>query len=676
REGVAVAGTVVDPAGRPVEGARVTVESTNSYWDLSDQRLDAVITDARGRWEHTGLARQTFRFRAFHPELAPGLSEPVSLADGAGRDDVVIRLELGGRISGRVVDAAGAPVPGARVQAASSDLRSGPVRRAHADADGRFLLSGLPRAEVSLIAADRDASSAMLSLDLSERHQRDGVELRLALDGVIAGTVVTSKGDEVGEARVIATPFLDDSFGESLEQRLRGQTSDVADQAGHFRLTGLAPGRYRVRAIRPGSSAELLQMKPGATADVGTAGVKVVVDDLTSMSGQVRFRSGGIPKLFSVRLGASAARSFAGADGRFRLDEVPAGKQFVTISGPELVMVHRADVTLTAGEDNDLGMIDVDRGRTVRGRVTSGGAPVAGAQVVLGAEILGDGWSVMPFKDRAERLGVKQAVTDADGSYTMTGIGPLDQEVIAERDGVGRSVATEVPPGTADLTINLAVEPFGSLSGHLRLNGKPTSGLIFMRPTTAANMNFMVNSGSDGAYHFDRLGPGSYVAFGVLETHGGSGGGEGGTGRTIAIRSGATATADFDINKGTLEVTVRLTSAGDVVQFGYAVLCKLPPGPVPHMPATIGDARRFLTEMVGGDIYEGFMVKDRQRVFTEIAPGSYGACVAPLTGPPDDPDVIARMQADVIHTPIYCKTFTVTDGPPQQGVTVEVQPAP
>ncbi len=664
RPGVAVAGTVVDPAGRPVEGARVNAEP-GSAWDISDGRLDSVITDARGRWQLTGLARQTFRFRAFHPELAPGFSEPVPLTDGVARDDIVIRLELGGRLAGTVVNV---PKEGAWVHAASEDRRSGPIRRVHVDADGRFALGGLPRTRVKVVALSDDATSELLAIDLEQRPSRDDITLSLSITGAITGTVITSSGEEVPEARVIATPFLDENRGEGLDHRLRGPTSDIADQVGQFRLAGLAPGQYRLRAIRPGSSAELLSMRPGVVVDAGSRDVKLTVDDLTSMTGQVRFRNGGTPDLFQVRLGASAPRSFAGTGGKFHVDEVPAGKQLLTISGPELVVVQRNDVTLTAGEDNDLGVVEVDRGRRVRGRVTSGGTGVAGAQVVIGADLIGDGWSLVPFRDR---MGCKQTVTGADGSYVLAGIGPTDVVVVAERDGVGRSAAVAVPPGMADLTIDLAVEPYGSLKGHLRVNGKPpVNGQVFVRPFSAPNFGLVVSTGTDGSYHFDRLAPSDYLAFGILGVDSNN---ESGASRKVIIRPGVTETVDFDLREGNITLALQMTSPGDAVQYGYGALVRLDQMPE-KMPTTISEGRQAIGAAGGGAINEGFIIKDRRITFDKLAPGGYAACVAPLWGPPDDPAVIARMQANLTQMPLYCKPFTLADAPPQQSVTVEVQP--
>jgi len=666
--GVTVAGTVVDPSGRPLEGARVTAAVAASFYDPSDPRLDAVVSDAKGRWQLGGLPQMTLRFRAVHPEFAPAVSEPISLVDGGGRDDLLIRLELGGSIAGQVVDQRGAPVPGARVQGTGDDARGGQLRRAHCDADGRFRMGGLPRTRVHMVADGDTATSTVTTVDLKQQPNRRDVVLRLELAGVIAGRVVTSSGEEVPEARVVAAPVPSEERRSTAEARLRGAASDVADAAGHFTLAGLPPGQYRVRAIRPGSSTELLQMKQGVTVDTGRNDVVIQVDDLTSIAGQVRFRSGGNPELFSVQLGGAAPRPFAGGDGRFRIDDVPAGKQYVTISGSELVALHREDVDLVAGKDNDLGVIEVDRGRRIHGRVIGpGGAGVAGAVIVIGPDLHGDGWSLTP--PMREEAAKKQAISGADGSYSLGGIGPLDQVLAGERDGVGRSAVVTVPPGTADLTVDLRVEPFASLTGRMRVNGAPATGVVAVRPITAANMLLVVTTAGDGTYHFDRIGAGEYLAYGAPDR--GEEGRRGASGKRITIHAGASETVDFDLETGSIAVTLRFTSPGDAVQYGYGFIVRLH-GPVGALPTTIGQARKMLSEAGDAEVVEGMMVSGRQIEFTQVIPGDYTACVAPLTGAPDDPQAMAQMQATLLTSPCFCKPATVAAAPAKQTVTVEV----
>jgi hypothetical protein len=94
------------------------------------------VTDAKGRWRLTGLPRETLRVRAYHREFAPGWTSPVPLGDGVDRDDLTIVLERGTKLAGRVVDAIGAPVPGAEVRIGGDDRRSGPVRHAACDTEG------------------------------------------------------------------------------------------------------------------------------------------------------------------------------------------------------------------------------------------------------------------------------------------------------------------------------------------------------------------------------------------------------------------------------------------------------------------------------------------------------------------------------------------------------------
>jgi len=223
------------------------------------------------------------------------------------------------------------------------------------------------------------------------------------------------------------------------------------------------------------------------------------------------------------------------------------------------------------------------------------------------------------------------------------------------------------------LTIDLPVEPYGSLKGLLRVNGKPpVNGVVVVRPHRAANFALIVTTGTDGSYHFDRLAPGEYLAFGILGTDTAS---ESGASHQVVIRPGVTETVDFDLSEGNITLVLQMTSPGDTVQYGYGALVRLEQMPE-TMPTTISEGRQAIGAAGGGAIHEGFIVKDRRISFDKLAPGGYAACVAPLWGPPDDPAVVARMQANLTQMPLYCKPFTLTDAPLQQTVTVQVQPAP
>jgi protocatechuate 3,4-dioxygenase beta subunit len=669
RPGAGASGTVVDASGAPVEGARVFAEVASRF-DLSDPRLDGAVSDAKGRWRLAGLPRETVRFHAFHTAYAPAATAPLPLGDGTDHDDVTIVLEPGASLAGRVVTRDGAPVPGAEVRLTGADARSSQVRRVRADGEGRFTLAGLPRRVVHLMAADHGITSEVARVDLG-RAAPASLELVLGLDATIAGVVVTSSGEPVAEARVVAVAVSRDDPDERVTARLRGRPSTVADGDGGFRLGGLAPGEYLIRAIRPGDAPELVTMRAGVRVATGTTGAEIVVDDLTTLVGKVAFRDGRHPALFTVALGWAAPRSFASPDGAFRIEGVPTGRQYLVVAGPEIVTEGRADVEIIAGEVHDLGTVVVERGRTITGTVVDdGGAPVRGALVVIGRELRGDGLSLV----RAGEEPLRQAVTGADGRFTLRGLGPGVHVLAADHDAVGRSPAFDVAAGTEDLDVRLALRVPGAVQGFVRRAAGFEDVFVQLRPFDAANAQWTLAAGPDGSFRFDRIAPGRYLVWAGVE-RGTRLGGSDGAGKRGEVRSGEVLEVDVDLDPGTISVGLRL--AGEVAEYGYGVIVRDANGALRDArPRNVDEARRLLLATDTVDVREGMIVDNRRIQFDQVKPGDYLACIAPLRGDPDDPSVVAEMQQQIVDWPIECENASVAATPATQEITVTVRTAP
>jgi protocatechuate 3,4-dioxygenase beta subunit len=670
RAGAAIAGVVVGPSG-PIEGAKVLPESLSRLGDSFDARLDAVLTDAKGRWRLTGLPRETMRVRAYHSEFAPAASPPILLAETPSREGVTITLDRGAKLKGRVVDGTGAPVAGAEIRV--GNMSSGPLRRASADASGEFAMSGLPRRMVYVIAASAGATSPTAELDLAN-GDKPAVTLKLSFQAEINGVVVSSTGAPVSEARVEAVPNAgqDPTHLERVDDVLRGSPSAIADIEGRFKLSGLQPGTYRLRAIRPGSSPQLMQAKLGVDVPTGASDARIVVDDLSTLTGRVVYPDGRSPARFAISLGTSPASWFSSKDGAFRVEEVPTGTQFVRISGSEFVSLAMADVAIASGKATDLGSITVQPGRAISGTVVDrGGHPVGGATVYLGRELRADGASLAsnPSPD------LIQVATADDGSFTARGVGPGNHTIAADQEVAGRSTTFELPPGTTDQTLTITLQPPGAIQGFVRSSGKPADALIFLRAQNAANMQLAVTTGPDGSYRIDRIAPGKYLHFAVIESENLSKG-AGGTGKLIEVKPGETLNLDVDLTPTGVSVVVRLTSPGDVVKFGYAVLAMAETAKFSTMPKTISEARTLAATVDAIDLREGMVIDNQQIKLDTVRPGHHVVCAAPLRGDPRDPAILAELQKDSVDWPIYCHYVDIAAAPDPQQVTAPVQPLP
>ena len=163
--GGSLAGRITDrETGAPVVNARVTAiyQDETGAVPVANDVEKASWTDASGRYTIIGLKPGRYTLRASHPQWMETVAEGVSVATKGATADLA--LDRGARITGRVFDAAGQPARGAVVRAFWMDraARGGLVshtQAADADADGSFVLAGLPASgeiEIAARSGERD----------------------------------------------------------------------------------------------------------------------------------------------------------------------------------------------------------------------------------------------------------------------------------------------------------------------------------------------------------------------------------------------------------------------------------------------------------------------------------------------------------------------------------------
>jgi protocatechuate 3,4-dioxygenase beta subunit len=206
---VMIAGEVVDPAGKPISGARVEVEARIAIggWPPNSadhsETIDVQVTDAQGRFAATRLPGDSPRFelRCTHPRFVRAAT---SLANAPPRKEYTARLVMdpGTVLRGTVVQEDGSPLAGARLTAGE--------KVAFSDAEGRFELVGVP-GQGSVGCQASKGGYATQSVEVADAQSKPG-DLKVVLKAAepkaaealtFAGQAVFTDGKPVADASIL-----------------------------------------------------------------------------------------------------------------------------------------------------------------------------------------------------------------------------------------------------------------------------------------------------------------------------------------------------------------------------------------------------------------------------------------------------------------------------------------
>ncbi|APR77887.1 Hypothetical protein A7982_03234 [Minicystis rosea] len=238
--------TVVDPGGKPVAGATVTLLGAAQGEQALVPIRDRFISNDRGEVQFH--APDDALLEARHPDFSPGRRKLDGAAATSHRMEIRLRPKgaetLGvERIAGRVIDAGGAPVAGALVRAEPADRGPEALHtsaRALSDAAGHFSLEGLDPGLHTVVAAHAGFASSA-----AERVSAGSLDLVLGLrrGGSLSGRVIEAEGGAPVPAFTIVV-----ARRKGPVKEVSVAVRSVIDSDGRFTIPDLEPGDYRVRA--------------------------------------------------------------------------------------------------------------------------------------------------------------------------------------------------------------------------------------------------------------------------------------------------------------------------------------------------------------------------------------------------------------------------------------------
>lgn len=325
-----VRGTVVDESGAPIGFARVA------------GRAGAVTTDGGGRFELRATSQA--KSEALYA-VAPGFGEATVVVHTLGRtriDDVVVTLEPGLALRGRVVDEDHRPIAGAEV-----DPLGGRRESARTADDGSFTLDGFAPTTDWCTVRIRAAGFAFTRVTYRDgRPPEEEVEIVLERGVDVIGRCVDESGAPVAGA-AIATGETPHEFGAVVA---------TSGDDGSFVLAHVPRATTHVNASRAGfapvvTEVALAERRASATdllltLERGRSVRGMVVDE----TGAPIARASVYARSNGEYLNGVAASS--GSDGGFELTGVPSR---VGARGLELEVARRGfqrrTVTLDASGD-------------------------------------------------------------------------------------------------------------------------------------------------------------------------------------------------------------------------------------------------------------------------------------------------------------------------------------
>lgn len=441
---------VTGPEGQPLEGVEAWVVPRDPRdWEDYYRQGPAAVSGPEGGLEL--------------PDLTPGRSVSLDVcrsgylpASFAIRevpgDPIEVVLERAARISGRVVDPAGAPAGGARLVAwlsGESPERPESLRPclreagfASADAEGRFTLEPLPPGWWSI----RASATGWLPAEMERRKVRgdehlEGVEIVLGQGAAVSGRVLSPDGSPVAGAQV-----------QVLGDRSGPEALSGAD--GAYRLEGVATGERTVEATHPEYefAGRTFDVVPGENR----LDLKLERDRRREIRGRILGQAGA-PVAGARVLGPSSS-AWSAADGSFKLLERD-GRHEVWAQAEGYAPAQTA-VTVEGGPVSGI-EVRLSRGGSLRGRLLG-----------LDREDLASATVETALPPLLQR---RNAV-DPQGGWRMSGLPPGTWEVTARSGGRSVTERVELAPDQEEAVLDLDFPPVFEVSGRvLDPDGQPVA---------------------------------------------------------------------------------------------------------------------------------------------------------------------------------------------------------
>lgn len=489
-------GVVSDPEGLPVPGA--TVEFSRYGPDRDQERT--TTTNLDGTFHLAGLPHDLVdldvRAEGFAPLTLRGARPDTG-------EPILIELQTGATLSGRVVDDAGNPAAGASLRLDPDEqtlTRLGGWSSVdyfkRTGRDGRFRFENVGAGTWTLEAEDGAAKARLEAIELTTGTERV-VELQLSARNRLTVTVTTFRGDPVSEADVLVQP----------ERRLYSSDYGRTDASGRAQI-GTTPGPATVHTrhqkyqddsrkvvLEPGNNELAIQLGSGGTiagtvrsAD-GTplAAATVQAHSEDDLDTPVRYRRRG-----------DSVKTLSNGQGLFRISGLEPGTYLLVGRAPGFAADGPDQPFVVDGQSVDGVDIVLEPGGSIAG-IVSGLASTELSQVRIEA---------------SNQARWQTTAPDSEGNFALEDVAAGEWKVVARKGESfgGRAVERTVTlgPRSPEAFVELPFESGLRLSGQVFVGGEPMIGGALRAVPREGDEAQWTQTDHLGRFEMSGLDPGPY----------------------------------------------------------------------------------------------------------------------------------------------------------------------
>lgn len=578
--GARVSGKVVDASGAAMYGVELNGQITKVGDDKEFVGYRPGKVEKDGTFAITGIQPGKFELVANKQGFLEERVDLGALADGDVRENLIVELDAGSFVAGKVTWPDGKPAANAMVRVVEpkreEEQRSMGFRSSSDDngikvaADGTFKISGLHAGPYEVTAQAKEGSRELgddgapnkmtrnkgplwraRAADVAAN--REGLALVLQPGLSVAGRVVDDTGAPVKSFSLSATKASEEDRFRYSNNDPNAVTSRFDDDDGRFEFAGLGEGSWSITAKAKGltDSDPVLVKLPGDGAPLA-----ITLSRCASLSGVVVDSAGKPIAKASIEIERDRNRQFpsfvdsqprvtTNAKGEFTVSSAPSGSIRLIATEGRHAKSKALHLDVAAGQKiADLSLV-MTAGGTIRGEMHAS----------LGSDL--SGWSVTMSSMDGENSDWNSAETDATGKFVFEHVTPGEHQVQAYRQerhttssGTFSSPTNPQPSErvtvregeTAHVVLGSPPKAPVRVVGTVTRAGKPAADVMVyawkeQQPTQA-------KTGADGRYEL--------VVDGGGECHITVGSESGGThtSRRVDLPEASTYTLDFELASG------------------------------------------------------------------------------------------------------------------------------